>query len=586
MVTRSTPRWTLAVLLAGLCGLFSVFAKGHVDNLDAVQTVYAARSMWYRGDLGLPETEDAHSLIGERLIRSATPPMGMRGSNGAHYVWFPVGHQLLLVPAVAAGEALAGQLPEVERRLLAIEGPGYGDLFWVMFCASFVPTLCAGACVWVLFQLVLALGLSGRAALACALIVGIGTQFWPMMVENLSDGPGQLFLFAAVLQVVRWFGRDCLAKPATLFWGGTWAGLAVCMRYPHALSVAVLGLFVAGAAWHRLRDGRAWLRALLAFSAGGAPWAVLLLAANYLRFGDVAETGYGAADLGQWFNYPLWLGALMQFGAFGKGMLWLSPLLWPALWWGLRRPGSTAPDSPGSRSPAEEAAADPAASGALQVLFWSLFVVPLLLFSCTDGWQAGECWGVRYVAPGMFLLVAWALARRRPWCGSWVPRCALVVFAGWGIWASATGLAAPVRGYLNLAAPATQAAYRARGVELSQAALPLHMFVDWQFSPLHGNWTYAALNASGRMQQRGSAHTTEPIFGVATKFKRLPVRHADTGFRHFWWVWLGDVAGWTVWPAAAALGLLSVLAIGWTWRRLGPATEGPTAAQVPGAMGR
>jgi len=560
------PRAALALLFAGFALVFSLFAKGHVDNLDAVQTVYAARSMWVRGDLGLPPAADAHSLPAEGMIANAPMPMGMRGAGQSFYVWFPIGHQLLLVPVAAVGSVLAEQLPGPEARMRALEGPGWGDLFWTMFAASFVPVLCAGGAAAVLFGLGRALGLTVDGALLVAVLSTAATQFWPMMVENLSDAPGLLCLFGAVLQVVRWLKGASGTRG--LAWAGLWSGLAVLLRYPHALSVGLLMLFVAGEAWRRARSSAGgpyratvWMP-LAAMAGGGAPALFVLLLANYLRFGDALETGYGAAQLETWFNYPMALGVLFQFAAWGKGMLWLSPLLIPALYWAARR-----------RSAGEGATGDRTVGW----MIWALFLVPVAVFANTDGWQAGEVWGVRYVAPGIFLLVALGLSRARPWRGGRVARVVLAVFAAMGLAASATGLVAPVRGYLELAAEATRAHYREIGVDLQPGALPLHMFVEWKFSPLHGHWTYAALNLDGRMSAGGPANTTGPIFGVETpKRVRQPQRLADTGFRHWWWVWLEFVTGWRVWPWAAALFAAGLALLAWARRMLRRA-EAPAA---------
>ena len=65
------------------------------------------------------------------------------------------------------------------------------------------------------------------------------------------------------------------------------------------------------------------------FVLGGLPCLGLLLTVNYLRYGDVTDTGYPQAS--SWFNYPIWFGAIKILFAAGKGILWFSPLLWLAL---------------------------------------------------------------------------------------------------------------------------------------------------------------------------------------------------------------------------------------------------------------
>src|SRR6185369_8629165 len=113
---------------------------------------------------------------------------------------------------------------------------------------------------------------------------------FPLTRENLSDGPGLFFLLAGLLGVVRY--RNGTLGTAGLLLTGLCCGGAVLARYPHALLVAVLGVFLAAVALRRRR-----LQDLSWFVLGGVPCLVLLCAVNWLRFGRINETGYGNSAL-------------------------------------------------------------------------------------------------------------------------------------------------------------------------------------------------------------------------------------------------------------------------------------------------
>jgi len=524
------------LLFFGFCCLFGVFAKGHVDNGDALQSLYAARSLVLRGDLGLPPEPDAHSLEPERIV--PTVGNGMVGANGSYYVWFPVGHQLLLAAPAAIGLKAQNAFPEIEarqsRRL-------FGGMFWIQFFASWLPILCAGGAAVVLYLWGREFGATVRESLGIAAVTAACTQFWPMMVENLSDGPGLCFLLAAALQAVRFVRGGPTGGYGTLVWCGVWCGLAVLVRYPHGLSVLILGAGIAWSLLARIRAGappRTAALAVAALAAGGVPWLLVLLGANALRFGDPLETGYGAAALGQWFNYPVYAGLLSILFAFGKGLVWLSPLIVPGLWWARGRTAET-------------------------LMVWGLFIAPVLLFANTVGWQSGPVWGVRYVAPGAILLAAHGLAVRKPWRGSTGGRWVFGIAAAAGLYATICGHLAPARGYFGLAHRAAEAhyaeVYRERGQRLTPDATELHYFVEWRFSPLHGAWGYAAQNADGSMARDGA--DLDALFGVTVPGTVRPL-HVDMGFRHWWWVWLGQAVGRSLWPIAL---LMVAVAAGCLW---------------------
>ncbi|MEZ5963412.1 MAG: hypothetical protein R3F56_06150 [Planctomycetota bacterium] len=562
-VRRSERRGLAWLLLAAMC-FFGLFAHGYVENGDAEMTMHAARAWWRTGDPGLqqegPTTTLAERTIAGWIHTPGPPDFGMVGTNGRAYVWFPIGHQALMVPCVAAGESLARAFPAPEAELRRLKGEAFGELFWSRFLCSLLPIPFAAGTVVLVFLLARSLGLSSREALRVTLAATLCTAFWPGSSETMSDTPGTFFLLGAVVAVFVFHAAAGRGEGAVvpMLLGGASAGAAVLVRYPHAASVMVL---TAGAAWVAWRAGR-W-RELLAFAVAGLPFAVALLAANWLRFASLTETGYSAGATKEWFSYPPWLGGALILAAPGKGILWFSPVLWPALAQLLRR--------------------------ATWRCAWPVLValgcagVPIAISAHTAGWAAGQCWSVRYVTPGVVLLVTVLLAVGRPWRRRprlFAAACAL------GALVSLGGVLTPYRGDRNLAYHATRAAYPDR----SEGELPMIWDFEPRFSPIKSHWIYAWLSLTGRLEVGGSANTTEPLFGVRVDDGAKPLRPSqveDRGFRHWWWRYGAGLFGWPRWPAAV-LALGAALAAALAWRRLGgrkggaPLHSGRQAADITG----
>lgn len=530
--------WLLAWLSA--FGLFALFAHGNFETTDAGFTMYAARGLWQRGDSGLRTAAQGGDTLAEQLgaeeLRQGRS--GKVGSNDLAYPWFPVGHVWLMVPFVAAGEWLeqaAPAAPAAFHERLERAGPigmtsvVQGTPLWTQGLISLlVPPACAASLLLLLFAMARRLGADGRAAAYTALAIVLGTQAFAFGRETLSDGPGLVLLLAATIAVVtvqRGAGSTAMA-----FVGGLAGGAAVLLRYQNAALLAAVGLVLVLAVWRQRR----W-PLLATFGLGVLPAAVLLLATNHARFGDALDTGYPkAAD---WLDQPLWLGIAKQLFAAGRGVAWLSPLVWLAL-------------------PLAVRARD---AGPLRWLGWALFLFPLCFFGLARGWQGGQCWGARYVTHGLVLLLALTLPVAQPW-RRW-PRAwfALLLL---GLFANATAVVAPVRGVIQLA----DQAFRANG-GTGDHADP----VSWQprYTPLLANWRYAQASWSGAFEdaeqrpRQASPTAIERVFAaVPTNDAEAqpPLRWEDRGGRHLFVVMWGELLGLPWW--LLCLPFVALMALG------------------------
>lgn len=512
-------RRSLLLFFLGAFGFFGFFAHGYVENTDGAVTMLAARSLLLRGDLGFDDGPDAWAaeryIVGSRRLVK-------QGANGRYYPWFPIGHQLLLVPFVALGEAFDAALPQVEQR---VTNQVFDQFVWARFFCSFVPALAGAGTALVCLLLASRLGCDRRQALLVTVVATLCTQFWPGASETLSDPPGTFFLLATFWSAVRQRQQPSRGSALLTGWLG---GCAVLMRYPHAVPVTILAAIVSVDAVRRRRLGD-----IVCLGLGALPEIGVLLVANNLRFGAWTETGYSAGATPEWWSYPPYLGIPLILLAPGKGILLFSPPLWIAAVQALRRRARSV---------------------------WMLaaglsLLLPLIIAGHTAGWAAGQCWSVRYLTASVVLLVVVALALGKPWQRR--PRLFAAVCL-LGLLVSLGGVLTPYRGQQQLA---YTAAPHSHPQHHGNAALENVVVFVPRYSPLHTHWIYAWLSATGRLQRGGSGNTTEPLFGVAVPEAGSPVRvtwPADTGFRHWWIPYAGAFLGLPLWPVAVGWSLLTL----------------------------
>jgi len=519
------------LFLAGFF-LFGFSAHGYTEDGDARITMVAARAWLMRGDPGLVAAGDERLLargqqswrtersIAAAILDADQPRFGKTGVNGKQYIWFPIGHQLLLIPFVGLGELFAHWFPGPEAALVAERNDEWGDFFWAQFFCSLVPSLAAAGTLVLLFLLARALACSPVESISLSLIVTLCTQFWPGSSETMSDMPGLVFLVAAFYGVLR-FHQGAWQGPG-LFLTGLCAGVAVSLRYPHALPVLVLSAWAGISAW---KSGRG--RQLGALVLGGMPALVFLVAANYLRFGRLAETGYGGVT--GFLTKPPWIGLYLVLFSWGKGVLWFSPPLIYALAL-LRRRKLTAP-----------------VVAALLIL-----VLPALLIASLHYWAAGMCWGIRYLTPSVVLLVAVVFAQERPWRRPWfwfAAVCALGFLVNLG------GVLTPYRGQQQLANYALHLDDPNPGADVIN--------IRWAYSPLLSDWTYAYLSLSGRIDSGRPEDTIQPLFGQEVPLGSPPPRltfREDSRFRHLLLFYLDDrIGGFPLWLALILWGFATAI---------------------------
>lgn len=538
---------------------FGLTARGGVDNTDVTISTQAARAWWLRGSPAiLDDASSAETGVptwnAERGIASYIDngKYGLTGENGRRYVWFPIGHQALLVACVATARGLEESLPDPQgpARLVPYEGDHAVEAFWTAFLASWLPVFGAALGFVALASIAVTLGANRREALLTAVIATFCTQFWPGSNEAMSNMPGAGFALPSIAMLLAWLKER--GDWRHLLAGAVLSSLAVAVRYPSALFLLPFWLAVVS----RCLRGRD-LRSFGVFVAGGAPIAIALATSNWIRFGSPTETGYSpGAGFG---GYPAHLGLASILVSPGKGILWFSPIL---VWLSVRL---------------VKARQLPAWMPTLGLL------APVALFSTVVYWDAGQCWGIRYLSATIALFVTWTLTRLRPFGER---RRSLIAIALLGALISAGGI---LTSYVPYQAVVSQV-----GSEWYPEAQPesLNLNTNWdpRLSPFHGHWRYFVADRLGHVDTADAAPFTRSMFGAelvaeSGEPSAFTLPPTANGLRHLWWrrleIVFPEFPGTRValiWFAATAL--ISALAA-WLWCRTKSAPDTEVVADAP-----
>lgn len=239
---RARLLFWLALLVPALIQFASL--SGRLAG-DGASYYAQLRSLGRDGDIDLAN-EYAALGIAER------PDLRVPTRTGLRRTVFPVGTALLLLPFFLAGEALA--------RLHALAGgtpdlTGYGP--WHVEAAALGGLVYGLAAVW-LVESTLRRHFSARTARLVAVLVWLATfLYWYMVRQPLmSHAPSA---FAAALFLWQWDRRRTPgARDALLL--GFLGGLAMCVRWPNGVLLALPALDIVRSALLRTPQDRAGTR--------------------------------------------------------------------------------------------------------------------------------------------------------------------------------------------------------------------------------------------------------------------------------------------------------------------------------------
>ena len=268
-----------------------------------------------------------------------------------------------------AGDVYSKKSPIVIALLVPLVA--LGRWFGMIRMALLFGPICTTLTALLLHHTAQTLGYSLRASTLAVLVFALSTMALPY--SRLAMGE-QVAAFGILLSL---FASLSNRSPKH-FLCGVGLALAVGANAVYALFIPILALFII--VQHRR------LTALISF---GLPIAILGLALagyNYIRFGDIWQTGYHFAPGQEGFSTPLWWGVLGLTISPARGFVWYNPPALLALFGWLRFYRTHRP------------------------LSWLIVVViatHLLAFGMWWEWWGGYGWGPRFllpIVPGIILV--------------------------------------------------------------------------------------------------------------------------------------------------------------------------------------
>lgn len=405
LISRREGRAALALALL-LFGLYALTAGGHTDSSDGEGYFQTSRSL-LRGDHALELSADNGRITPARPGRDGAP-VGIGG----------IGYPVVMAPFTAAGEAIGRAVDQdqagVAQRLLA----------------GFANPLVSALTAAVLLLAALRLGAPLPGAVLLALAYGLGTMAWPASGSFFSEPLTALLLVTGVLAALRAADAGRLTDAAL---AGLATGTAVLARPSAIVFVPIVGLYVA---WARWRSGgpRPGALAAAAFATGALACLGLSALANWWRYGDGGDSGYGATPLDGSLAEGLH-GLLLSPG---KSIFLYAPIALIAV---------VAVPAALRRRPAEVA------------MLCALVLANLAVFARFPFWHGDAAWGPRYLLitlPVMVLLAAPVLA-----APGW--RRAVAVAGAIGVVPALLGTLVSVNQYTAIVRERTSAAVAADG---------------------------------------------------------------------------------------------------------------------------
>jgi hypothetical protein len=254
----------------------------------------------------------------QNLVRSGTVAVTVRwpeqqepGRKGHYYAINPALTSAIHLPGVILRELALGVLnPDLDEHLLP----------W----ASHLGPAAAGALVCSLFfMLCMDLGASAFSAGTATMLLGLGSTVFVYARSGYSEIT-QAAAFIGFIRSLFLIGRDPTAKRGLSV--GLWISAIVNTKVVFVLAVPGPALLLAWVLSRNEEGRRSLARVAVSIALGLVPGVMLAVGYNWLRFGHVAETGYGAFLAGSTL-FALW----GMLASPGKSVLLYSPVLLLAL---------------------------------------------------------------------------------------------------------------------------------------------------------------------------------------------------------------------------------------------------------------
>ena len=356
----SNRSFGLLLLVALLWSVYVLTSAGKFHIVDEVSLFAVTESLATRGRV------DTNAIAWTQWVNSPGEVLGAFGPDGEVYSKKGPAPAVLAVPWYL----LLRTISHVNVGIGLVQG----TLLW-----NGLLTALTAALLWLT---VVRLGYDDRTGIVIGLLFGLGTIAWPYANHFFGEPLSALALLTAFYGVLAY--RD-EGRVGWMWLAGLGAALAVGTVVAHTTLLFVLGMYwlmgvLTGAPKSAGKAGPALLRHLTAGVGFLLPIllvGLLLLTYNFLRFGNLFDTGYHFTS-GEGFTAAVMDGAWGLLFSPYRGVFWHTPLLLAAL---LFFPAFL------RRHPTE----------ATVILALSLLLVGL--YSRWWMWWGGFAWGPRFLVP-------------------------------------------------------------------------------------------------------------------------------------------------------------------------------------------
>lgn len=228
---------------------------------------------------------------------------GIVGVTGKYYTWYGVGQSALMVPFYVIGKFLGN--PE--------------------FIASlFNPLISAATCV-VIFLFCASLDYSNKTSAIVSLIYGLGTIAWPQS-KGPFEHPLETILTLLSLLLLHLHVKN--KSYPKLILSAVVLGVAIITRVPTLITFVPVTLYLL-LSHIRKKTVIHFFKESLMYGMTLVPFGIFFLCYNFMRFGDILETGYSKI-FNQWgidaFSTPWLVGLSGLIFSPGKGFFFYSPI--------------------------------------------------------------------------------------------------------------------------------------------------------------------------------------------------------------------------------------------------------------------
>ena len=259
--------------------LFFISAKGHLEIIDTEYSVRTALAIIKDGSMLIEPVDPA--------IRERAPDIA---GTDKIYSQYGLGLVVVFLPVVLAGKVMAS-LVQIDQRIP------------IDFLLSFYNIPFAILGLWFFRSILLRLQATPEKANLAVVLLAITTAYWKYATTDFSEITQAAFLLGAM---------NAFLDPSPNKWRkiSLWCALLVAIKI---VFVVLLPIFAAFAWLERRKDhgAKASFSCFFDFCLYLIPVGLLLAAANYFRFGNPLETGYGSEASSfsleffqrDWFDY-------------------------------------------------------------------------------------------------------------------------------------------------------------------------------------------------------------------------------------------------------------------------------------------